>query len=64
MEGFYRKQGGARELLTKKRMFSEEGCLFFREGEQEGFLSHKIASFSIEGDREGEGPRDRLPYWC
>lgn len=59
MEGFYRKKGGSRELLTKENIIW--GHLFFGGREEEGFLSCRLPPLSM-GDRES--PWDRFFYWC
>lgn len=53
MECFYRKKGGARELLTKKRKdnFGARN-LSFREREKEGFLPCRLPLLS-KGHPEG-----------
>ena len=61
MEGFYRKKGGARELLTKeKRLFLDKDIFFWGKGTARLFIK-KIAS-CLWGTEDGKGPRDKLSH--
>lgn len=62
MKGFYRKKGGARELLAKeKKGLFQEQDIFGVGGEQEGFLSFRLPFLSV-GDRGCL--HDKFLYWC
>lgn len=60
MEVFYKKKGGAKELLTKekKRFILDQNIFFTGDGTQ-GFFSYTLLLLSVE-DRED--PFDRSPH--
>lgn len=64
---FYRKKGGARELLTKEESIFRPGQLLLGERQQQGFFFFFNAAdclfFLWGGEGDGEDHRqDRLPY--
>lgn len=62
MEGFYGKQGGAREPLVKEKNYFESGTPFlFGNGKGRVFIM-QIDSSLEWGGGDGEGLGDRLPY--
>ena len=62
MKSFYRKKGGARELLAKenKELFLEQDTFFGRKWE--GIIS--ISGDCLFSLGEVEGLTGRLPPWC
>ena len=56
MEGFYRKKGSTRELLTKGRIIFRPGNLLGVN--EQGFLLFRLPLLSVEDE---DCPYDRLP---
>lgn len=59
LQDFYRKKGGAKELLAKEKKGLFLSWAIFSGGGE--FLSCRLPLLPM---RDGEGPQDRSPYWC
>lgn len=56
MQGFYRKKGEERELLTKEKgLFWDQDVIFPEEGNGKGFY-HADYLLLLFSERDGEGP--------